>query len=62
MPSIRPVRSIALAAGLCAALVAPLHAAHGAHAATTRAHSATSDSIVFYSAQGYDSAMAKAFQ
>lgn len=49
--------SLALCAvALCTALAVP------AHAATPRARTQAGDSIVFYSAQGYDSAMAKAFK
>jgi len=44
-----------LAAALCASVIAPVHAAQ------PRAHAASGDSIVLYSAQGYDSAMSKAY-
>jgi len=59
MPFTGPVR-LAAAALLAAAVAAPLASSHAA--TTPRAHSAASDSIVFYSAQGYDIPMGKAFQ
>ncbi len=53
--SLRRAGAAGLAAALCASVIAPVHAAQ------PRARAASGDSIVLYSAQGYDSAMSKAY-
>lgn len=53
---VRRSGAVLLSVVLFAALLLPTHAA------VPRTHSASGGTLVFYSAQGYDSAMAKAFQ